>query len=237
MNNYYVYFLIDPRNNEVFYIGKGKKNRINNHFKELEKYEKYNKEETNEKIIKFSNHAKLDIMQSIIEDGKEIIVEKVIENLSEESAFVLEEILVDRFGQKIDRKGHLTNLLRGGNVDYFDTESNPIRTSMKVVRTDYPELLEVLKKYPNLNKTKYKKEQQIERQRQLDEKIHSLKTRNFLKEKKESSFTPTVTFNLNDNLKKILKKVEDELKTTNDKDMIRILNNRKELILKELNKT
>jgi len=28
---YYVYILIDPRNNKIFYVGKGKGNRINQH--------------------------------------------------------------------------------------------------------------------------------------------------------------------------------------------------------------
>ena len=28
---YYVYILIDPRNNKIFYVGKGKGNRINKH--------------------------------------------------------------------------------------------------------------------------------------------------------------------------------------------------------------
>ena len=32
--NYYVYALVDPRNQKVFYIGKGKGDRVSNHIDE-----------------------------------------------------------------------------------------------------------------------------------------------------------------------------------------------------------
>ncbi|PCJ25139.1 MAG: hypothetical protein COA97_08305 [Flavobacteriales bacterium] len=166
MNIYYVYFLIDPRNGDVFYIGKGKENRINDHFKELDKFIKGSITKAS-----FYNVNKLSLMKEIREDGYETETKKILENIKEESAFVLEEILVDRFGRSIENKGQLLNLIRGGNIDYYDIESKPKKTLMKEVRAKYPELIDVLKKYPNLNKTKYKKDKQLERELEFEAKI------------------------------------------------------------------
>jgi hypothetical protein len=170
MNNYYVYFLTDPRNNEVFYIGKGKGNRINDHFRELKKYISYSIEEPNTEKVKFSNHSKLDTMKSIIDDGFEVTTLKVIENLSEEAAFIMEEILVRRLGQAIYNEGHLTNILEGGNVDYYDIDRKPIKTTMKVVRAKYPELIDTLKKYPNRNKSEFKKAKRFKEEEEFRKK-------------------------------------------------------------------
>ena len=35
---WYVYLLSDPNTNEIFYVGKGKGNRVFDHFKNLKKY-------------------------------------------------------------------------------------------------------------------------------------------------------------------------------------------------------
>jgi len=57
---YYVYILIDPRNGEIFYVGKGKGNRINDHIKGffIEKKKETEKNRKIEEIIKSGNKVK-----------------------------------------------------------------------------------------------------------------------------------------------------------------------------------
>ena len=53
---YYVYALIDPRDNRIFYIGKGKGNRIFQHAKDA--------------LGCNDQSLKLDIIRSILKEGK-----------------------------------------------------------------------------------------------------------------------------------------------------------------------
>jgi len=136
MNDYYVYSLIDPRTNSIFYIGKGKGKRMFQHFKE--------------KTDVHSNTEKQSIIKEIINEGFEVISETIAENLSENAAFLLEKILIYRIGRKIFDEGSLTNIVPGGewNKDkpYFIKESD--LPSEEVINESYPEISVVLKKYP-----------------------------------------------------------------------------------------
>ena len=55
---YYVYALIDPRDNRIFYIGKGKGNRIFQHAKDA--------------LDDSDQSLKLDIIRSILRDGRQV---------------------------------------------------------------------------------------------------------------------------------------------------------------------
>lgn len=91
MNIYYVYQLVDPRNNKVFYIGKGKGRRAYSHAKF---------QDGNENLYKNR------IIQKIISDGQQPIVEFLHENINDESlAYMLEEKEIARVGLE-----NLTNL-------------------------------------------------------------------------------------------------------------------------------
>ena len=100
---YYVYKLIDPRNNQPFYIGKGKDNRASIHLYEAHKPRKewYN-ENKNQTILDIEN------------EGKSIIIKKVKENLLEQEAYDLEISLIKKYGKLINGTGILTNISDGG---------------------------------------------------------------------------------------------------------------------------
>lgn len=84
---YYVYAYIDPRNNEVFYVGKGKGNRV---------FEKHN-EETEKRIEEIQIERK-DVIRKIVRYGMH----------SEKTAYEVEAVLIDFIG-----KNNLTNEVNG----------------------------------------------------------------------------------------------------------------------------
>ena len=101
LNGYYVYALIDPRTDKVFYIGKGVGNRVFNH--EVEG----NKSPDSEKI-------KLQTISSIENAG--LNVKRVIVNwgLTESEAFVAEASLINLLNFTSDIK--LSNIVAGHHV-------------------------------------------------------------------------------------------------------------------------
>lgn len=100
-NKFYVYALIDPRNDIIFYIGKGSGARYKTHSKEK------SKNITN--LNKFSRIKK-------IHDAKlEVKTEILFPYLNEEDAFELEKIMIYRLGRKCLKEGKLVNVVPGGN--------------------------------------------------------------------------------------------------------------------------
>ena len=101
MTEWYVYELVDPRSGEVFYVGKGKGSRINDHEWEAENgYPSY----------------KCNKIRSIWGDGHEIIKQKVAEFWDEDAAYEHEEERIASIG--LD---NLTNIIGGGKrkaIDY-----------------------------------------------------------------------------------------------------------------------
>jgi uncharacterized protein len=95
---YYVYALIDPFTNKVFYVGKGKGNRIYAHVEASE-------------LIDAKEVLKLARIRKIRAAGKEIKHIVIRHGLTEGEAFVVEATLIDyiKSVQKID----LTNLMSG----------------------------------------------------------------------------------------------------------------------------
>lgn len=92
--NYYVYFLIDPRNKEIFYIGKGKNKRVLSHLSAF-------------KNGKTKNSNKYDRIYEILKSGHDLIHFIFSNDMTEEKALSLESLLIKKY------KSHLVNGLSG----------------------------------------------------------------------------------------------------------------------------
>jgi hypothetical protein len=94
---YYVYVYRDPRNNEVFYVGKGKGNRAFTHLQD---------ESERRKAIRIGE---------IRRAGKEPVIEVLTHGLdSEVTALKVEAAIIDLLGPKV-----LTNEVRGHHANEF----------------------------------------------------------------------------------------------------------------------
>lgn len=102
---HYVYELIDPRNNEVFYIGKGCRNRLKDHVCHVK----------NEQLsYKKKNPHKYNKINSILEDGyNDIKYNKKFITEDENEAFDKEEKFISEYGLE-----NLTNICPGGDGGY-----------------------------------------------------------------------------------------------------------------------
>ena len=102
----YVYRLVDPRNCQTFYVGKGKNNRVFAHAKcALKDYSDvgYNPDEDDDESLKYKT------IREIKDAGLEVIY--IIEryHLSDRDAFIIESVLIDAYSIK----RQLTNKIRG----------------------------------------------------------------------------------------------------------------------------
>ena len=149
-NEYYVYALIDPRNNQYFYIGKGKGKRYLSHLK------------TNNSDF---NQTKLDKIKEIKASGYEVKIEILFPNINEETAFELEKILIYKLGRIILSEGILTNMVPGGK--WRKTESvlysNDFKDEFDLTKLDFvsQEKFLSINKISNFNYLNTKNDNQI----------------------------------------------------------------------------
>ena len=116
---WYVYELIDPRNGQVFYVGKGKDNRINDH--EVEAHAGHPSYKCNK-------------IRSIWQDGHQIVKQKVAMFWEEEAAYECEEYRIAEIG--LD---NLTNIIGGGRrkeTPYFVPKRAKARKTIAVAPMD-----------------------------------------------------------------------------------------------------
>ena len=97
---YYVYGLIDPRDNQYFYIGKGKGKRYNSHLKE--------------NLKDVTNPYKYFRIKEIETENLKVKIEILFPYLTEKDAFKLEKIIIYKIGRKVFREGNLLNFVPGG---------------------------------------------------------------------------------------------------------------------------
>lgn len=115
--NYYIYVYLDPLKHgvykygkfnfgyEPFYIGLGRKNRINKHISESKYVDKYSKHKT-------AKHYKI---LKILNSDLEPVRYKLYENITKYSACRLEKSLIKLIGRRDLKLGTLTNLTDGGD--------------------------------------------------------------------------------------------------------------------------
>ncbi len=128
---YYVYRLIDPRNGQTFYVGKGKGNRVFAHVEcalknyEGENYSTSDEDEVSEKFkqIREIKSAGLDVIHIIHRHG-----------LSEQEAFEVEAALIDCFPG-------LTNLQSGHNNDFGANNAEVLQQAYSLETYEEPETL------------------------------------------------------------------------------------------------
>lgn len=109
INGYYVYALIDPRSNDVFYIGKGTGNRVFSHEAESEK-------------ASLTEKAKIQKIKDIEKSG--LFVKRIMVNwgLTEQEAFAAEASLINLYN--LISGNQLTNIVAGHHVHESLTVEN-----------------------------------------------------------------------------------------------------------------
>lgn len=95
---YYVYMLKDPRNGEVFYVGKGKGERLNHHSLEA-------------LVDGNDKSAKINRIKDISTDHEDMIVVVLRHGLCEKEAYEIEAAVIDLLGVT------LTNIMGGHHSD------------------------------------------------------------------------------------------------------------------------
>ena len=113
-NVYYVYTYTDPRNNEVFYVGKGKGRRCFEHIREVE----------NSRVekIKISNVEKYNLIKDIIDNGFYPLIVIKFKNLSEHQSLYLEKLYIKKYKFK-ENGGTLLNKKTSNKITQDLSES------------------------------------------------------------------------------------------------------------------
>lgn len=135
---YYVYILRDPRKeNEPFYVGKGKDNRVEFHGNKADVH----------------NPFKINVINKIKEVGLEPVIEYYRENLEESVAFSEEIALIKQYGRRDNGTGILTNLTDGGegSSGYIRSEDATEKWYDSRKNSGYKHPIEVIEKIAKSN--------------------------------------------------------------------------------------
>lgn len=122
---YYVYFLLDPRTSQPFYVGKGRDNRMTSH--EVAVLGNY-------KTATLPHH---DRIRELHAEGMHPVHQKFQADLTEKEALLLEKSLIEQYGRVINDTGILLNKSPGSEtgsgispkpVNQFDLNGAFIKT-------------------------------------------------------------------------------------------------------------
>lgn len=135
---YYVYRLIDPRNGQTFYVGKGKNNRVFAHVKcELKKYEGENYLSSDDD----DTSTKIERIKKIKAEGLDVIHIIHRHGLTEEVAIEVEAALIDCFSGLTNVKKENNDKGRGvSNVEvlqrkYANIYEEPDNLNYMIIKT------------------------------------------------------------------------------------------------------
>jgi group I intron endonuclease len=128
-NNYYVYILINPISNSPFYVGKGQ-------IKDC-KGRRYRRIKDHLNFVDTRNTYKVNTIKKIKKMGKDPIVEIFKDNISEEESFLLEKMLIEKYGRKDIKTGILTNLTEGGEGPSGKKHSEETKRKLSIIRKDW----------------------------------------------------------------------------------------------------
>lgn len=126
---YYVYRLIDPRNGQTFYVGKGKGNRVFAHVEgALKDYDGSSYMDKDEDEVS----AKYQRIRDIKNSGLEVIHVIQRYGMTEKEAFEVESALIDCYGE-------LTNLQSGHASDRGVNNAEVLQRELSYVEYDEPD--------------------------------------------------------------------------------------------------
>ena len=109
---FYVYHILHPITNIVFYVGKGCGNRCKQHLTDKKEY---------------AHNKRLNgYIRKLLKNNTPPIILKVAENLTEDNAYELEEQEIKKYGRKgFEPNGILLNILESGRPPRFEGENHP----------------------------------------------------------------------------------------------------------------
>ena len=97
---YYVYALVDPRDNRIFYVGKGSGNRVYQHARAA--------------LVDDSPSLKLSTIREIKELGLDVMYYLIRHNLTEQDAYLVESSIMDLLTYPaFNKENILTNIVSG----------------------------------------------------------------------------------------------------------------------------
>lgn len=142
VNKYYVYRLIDPRNLQTFYVGKGCGDRVYQHAKEANKL-KFEKGQT-------TFTEKINLINEITSEGKEVICVIHRWGMTEKTAFEVEAALIDAYpGLSNKISGHHSNrgiipaedLQKILNAKEYDDNKIPAEYKYLIIKTSFSAII------------------------------------------------------------------------------------------------
>jgi hypothetical protein len=127
-NSFYVYFLVDPRDHTIFYVGKGIRQRAHQHLR-------------NKKNISLSNNLKkAKRIKDIRDSGQEPYVRFIATGLTESQAFYTEVHLIHSF-----KNNNLTNLIglsgRNSAMDWAQAALSELKSPIQLKSEGRPNLI------------------------------------------------------------------------------------------------
>jgi uncharacterized protein len=120
-SDFYIYIYIDPRTDTVFYVGKGRLERVNRHIMQARDYS--NSSYSKKPIVTY--------IRELWDQNLEPVIQMYAENLTEEESFKIETKLIRDIGRKDLGLGPLLNITDGGvgTVHHKHTEETKKKMS------------------------------------------------------------------------------------------------------------